>query len=592
MLLVRYALKQWPVLGSILALTLTATLVAVLQPWPVKILVDNGLKHETVPQWLASFISLGNAQEIIIAAALASIVLFAISSAIDAALNWAWSVAGCRMANGLAVDMFHNIQRRQLSIHNLSNIGDLLNRITGDSWCVQEVTASLVISPIKNVFALITLGLAGWRLNPQLGMLSLLLAPVLAFSSWFFGRKMKARARQVREAQSHLSSFIQQTLTTIPLVQAFGREDLNRKRFEYLAGDAVDHSRRRAVLESAFGMTNGLLTTIGVAVVLLAGGRQVLSGSLTLGGLLVFLAYMRNLQAASEALLGVYGTMKPVEASIDRVMEILCAKDGISERPCAPPLPDFTPAGRIVRFENVSFGYEPGRLVLSNISLTARPGEIVALVGATGAGKSTLASLIPRFTDVCEGSVVIDGIDVRNVQLESLRSEISVVLQEPFILPLTIAENIAYAKTGVQREQIIAAARAANAHEFIEGLPNGYDTVVGQRGATLSGGEKQRLAIARAILRDTPIFIFDEPTSAVDALTEESLVKTIERLKPGKTIFVIAHRLSTIRRADKIIVLEGGRIVETGTHDQLLQSQGAYSRYSLMHRRRAEGIVA
>ena len=589
-------------LAVILALTLTATGVGVLQPWPVKILIDNGLRHEPVPAWLRPILvplnPTGGAGGLILAAALASICLFAVNGAIDAALNWCWSVAGCRLANGISVDMFHKLQRRRLPIHNRSNIGDLLSRISGDSWCIQEVTASLVISPIKNTLALIALGSAGWQLNPQISLLSLLLAPLLAFSSWFFGRRMKARARVVREAQSRLSNFVQQTLASIPLVQAFGREDLNRRRFEDLAGDAIDWSQRRAVVDSLFGMTNGLITTAGIAIVLLVGGRHVLSGTLSLGGLLVFLAYMRNLQTASEGLLGAYGTLKPVEASIDRVAEILFAEDGIQERPDAKPLDErassgaLSNGGRIVRFDNVSFGYEPGRPVLSKISLTARPGEMIALVGETGAGKSTLVSLIPRFLDAWEGSVTIDGIDVRDLQLLSVRSQVSLVLQEPFILPLTIAENIAYAAGEVTREQIVAAARAANAHEFVERLPNGYDTTVGQRGATLSGGEKQRLSIARAILRDSPIVILDEPTSAVDAVTEASLVETIERLKATKTVFVIAHRLSTIRRADRIIVLERGRIVEIGTHDELLKADGLYSRFSTSYVRPAEGVVA
>jgi len=352
----------------------------------------------------------------------------------------------------------------------------------------------------------------------------------------------------------------------------------------------VGWSQRRAVIDSLFGMSNGLITTAGVAAVLLVGGQQVLTGALTLGGLLIFLAYMRNLQTASEGLLGAYGALKPVEASIERVTEILWADDAIPERPDAIALPPASGVGRTVCFDNVTFGYEPGRAVLGGVSLTAQAGELIALVGETGAGKSTLASLIPRFLDPWEGSVTIDGIDIRDVQLASVRSQIALVPQEPFILPLTIAENIAYAQEA-HLDQIVAAARLANAHEFIERLPQGYDTIVGQRGATLSGGEKQRLAIARAILRNSPILILDEPTSAVDAVTEASLVETIIRLKAQKTIFVIAHRLSTIRQADKIIVLDRGRIVEIGRHEELLRAGGLYRRFSTSYLDRSEEVV-
>jgi ATP-binding cassette subfamily B protein/subfamily B ATP-binding cassette protein MsbA len=329
-----------------------------------------------------------------------------------------------------------------------------------------------------------------------------------------------------------------------------------------------------------------------LALVLLLGGRQVIAGTLTVGGLLVFLTYMRNLQSASEGLLSTYGTLKPTEASIDRVMEILTASDDVPERADAFCLPPRSSGGRTLQFHEVTFGYEANRPTLREISLTAQEGEMIALVGETGAGKSTLVSLIPRFLDPWKGSVTIDGFDVRDMRLSDVRSQVGLVLQDPFILQRTIAENIGYAHAKATREEIVSAARKANAHEFIERLPQGYDTVVGQRGATLSVGEKQRLSIARAILRDSPILIFDEPTSALDAVTEVSLVETIARLKLTKIIFVIAHRLSTIRQADKIVVLEQGGIVETGTHDELMKSDGLYRRFSTTHSKLSMEVVA
>ena len=364
------------------------------------------------------------------------------------------------------------------------------------------------------------------------------------------------------------------------MIQAFGTEDRNTRQFQSLAADAVTVSQRGTLLGSTFGLVNGLTTTVATAIVLYAGAHRVLTGALSVGSLLVFLAYMRSLQGALNSLLTTYGSLKSVEASIDRVMEIFDADDGVRDVPGAKPLPELLRGERgHVRLENITFGYEPGRPVLKAVTLEARPGETVALVGPSGAGKSTLVSLILRFFDPWEGRVMVDGMNVRDVRLASLRANVALVLQEPFLLPLTAAENIAYGRPEASRDEIVAAAVAANADEFIRRLPEGYDTVIGERGATLSGGEKQRLAIARALLKDASILILDEPTSALDAETETSLLEALERLMAGRTTFIIAHRLSTIRNADRIVVLEDGQVVEAGSHQQLIAAQGHYQRF-------------
>jgi ATP-binding cassette subfamily B protein/subfamily B ATP-binding cassette protein MsbA len=299
------------------------------------------------------------------------------------------------------------------------------------------------------------------------------------------------------------------------------------------------------------------------------------------------------MQQASEGLLQMFGSLKPVEAGLGRVLEVLDAKERVHDSPHAKVLASGSGEKVVVRFERVTFGYKMDRPVLRGIDLEARSGEVIALVGATGAGKSTLASLIPRFFDPWSGRITLNGIDIRAIRLACLRERVSLVLQEPFLQPLTIAENIAYGRPHASRGEIVAAAEAANADEFIRRLPQGYDTEIGERGATLSGGQRQRIAIARALLKSAPVLILDEPTSALDARTESLILNALYTLMSGRTTFIIAHRLSTVRRADRILVLDQGAIAESGTHDELLARGGSYHRlHSLQFRQATERISA
>ncbi len=582
--LIRYVLRQWPALLLILALTLAFSVVTALQPWPLKILVDYALGQAPLPAALRSVLSTFSDQPtplmLIVAAALAGLGLFVLNSALDVALTWAWTAAGQRMVYDLAADLFHRLQRLSQLFHHQRTVGDSLSRLTDDTWCVYTLTGSILVTPLQQIITLATIGVVAWRLDAQLALLSLLVGPALGVSALLFGQHLKQRARLNREAQSRLMSFVQQTLTAMPVVQAFGTQSRNRQQFERLAEDATTISQRNALINTSFGVVNGFFTTCGAAIILYFGSQRVLDKALSVGSLLVFLAYLRTLHSAAQALLGTYGSLKSVEVSMDRVLEILDIDEPVRDAPEARSLPETRgqSASRSVEFENVSFGYETGQPALQNISLEAKPGEIIALVGATGAGKSTLVSLIPRFFDPWEGRVLLDGTDVRELKISSVRAQVGLVLQEPFLLPLTVAENIAYGRPGAGRDEVETAARIANAHEFIERLPDGYDTVVGERGAGFSGGERQRLSIARALLKDAPILILDEPTSALDAHTEALLIEALERLMQGRTTFIIAHRLSTVRRAHRIIVLAQGRVVESGTHDELIAAGGLYHR--------------
>ena len=403
--LLPYASPQWPGLLFIGAFTAAGSLVVVLQPWPLKLLVDGALGQTPVPEALRALFAAVSLQPtppvLIVAAALASLGLFALNSLIDVALTRGWSIVGQRMVHDLAIDLFRHLQRLPLRFHQTHPVGDSLSRLTTDTWCVYKLTDGILISPAQNILTLIVTGAVAWRLHAELALLAFVTAPLMVAATFFFGKRIKQRTHLGRQAQSQLMSFVHQTLSVIPIVQAFGTEDRNWKRYQNLAADAVTISQRGTLLMSYYGLVTGLITVAGTGAIIYAGGRQVLLGKLSLGSFLVFIAYLRVLQETAESLITLYASLKPVEASIDRVLEILDAPlDDIRDGEKTQALPITTiNSGRIVRLENVTFGYEPGRPVLQDVTLTAKPGESIALVGATGAGKSTLVSLIPRFYD-------------------------------------------------------------------------------------------------------------------------------------------------------------------------------------------------
>ncbi len=577
-ILFRYAARQRRLFVTISALTVAAALLAAAQPWPLAIVVDQLLQKLPRPAAMeAAFQWLGfdpSPSGLLLAATLGGLALFVLNSVLEMGLTTAWTLAGRRMVYHLAGDLFSRMQRRSLLYHTRNPVGDIMSRITGDCWCVNQMVDALLFSPAH---ALLTIGMmvalmAG--MDAGLTLLTLAVAPLMVGASFLVGKPLQMAAKLKREIESRIQGHIQQTLTGIPVVQAFVQEDRERARFKQFADAAIRAQQRSTLLGSFNSLGTGLITTLGTALVLWFGARRVLAGELTLGNLLVFIVYLTSLQAQMKILAHTQTAFRTINASVNRVMDELLALPELPEKPGAAALPA---AQGHVQLEHVVFGYETDRPVLKNISLEAKPGETIALVGETGAGKSSLVSLIPRFFDPWNGRILVDGRDVRDLRIESLRRQIAVVLQEPFLFPITAFSNIAYGRPEATRQEVEAAARAANAHPFIEALPEGYETVIGERGATLSGGERQRLSIARAFLKNAPILILDEPTSALDAETEVRLLEALERLMAGRTTIIIAHRLSTVRRADCILVLKDGQIVERGNHQQLLALGKVYA---------------
>ena len=582
--------SEWRFLLLILVLALASSFSAALQPLPLKVVADYALGASAAPSWARALIEGAgldvSARSLIVLAAVMSLALTALGVVLSNGLTLLWESAGQRMVFALTVRTFDHLQRLSLGFHHVQPVGDSMSRLMTDTWAVYTGANTAFITPITRGVTIATIGIAAWSLDAELATVMLLTVPVLVASAGLIGRVINRQSYRARAARSRVSAFAQQTLAALPLVKAFGTEAQNRRRFVRLAEEAASAAERQVLVNRFFSITNGMTLTIATAVILYVGSVRVIDGALTLGTLLVFVAYVRTLDQQLRGVLNLYGQFRAAEAGLDRVLELLSQE-------ITPPEPtdpvDFPwevtrgraagVAGSTASLKRVTFGYEPGRPVLRDVNIEVAAGESVALVGRTGSGKTTLVSLIARLYDPWEGTVEVDGIDVRRVRHEQLRRRIAVVSQSALLLPLSVAENIAYARPDATRQEVRRAAVAANADEFIRALPDGYDTVVGERGADLSGGQRQRLAIARALLKDAPLLILDEPTSSLDRETEQTLLEAMDRLQRDRTTIVIAHRLGTVRGADRIVVLENGEVAEEGSHEALLAADGIYAHF-------------
>jgi ATP-binding cassette, subfamily B, bacterial len=581
----RYPLGRAPALGAVAIAMFAQIAIDLIAPWPMKLLVDSVLNRQPIPAPVAGlFNAIGGVPargDLLMWIVGATIGLFLLGWLIRLGAALANVGFAQRMDFDVAADLFDRLQRLSLRFHRRRATGDLIRRVTADAGCVSIIVKDAAMPTLVAGAGLVTMFSIMWQLDAGLTLIALGVMPFMAMTLKRLAKPMLERGYEQQEAEGRLYAAVEQTLSGIAAVQAFNREDLEDRRFGAATSEVLAATLVATRVQLQFKVLTGFATAAGSAAVMWLGALRVVDHGISLGTILVFLAYLATLYGYLETFAFAPSTVQSALGSLRRVQEILQTDSDVADRADAIPLAQVRGD---VALERVTFGYETGRPVLSEVSLVARPGETIAIVGATGAGKSTLVSLVARFFDPWSGRVLVDGLDLRDVRLADLRRQVALVLQEPFLFPITIAENIAYGRPDASRDEIEQTARAANAHEFISRLPEGYDTLVGERGATLSGGERQRLSIARALLKDAPILILDEPTSALDAGTEGLLLEALGRLIAGRTTLIIAHRLSTIRHADRIVVLERGRVVEGGSHAELLAIGGHYARlYGVKH---------
>ena len=542
------------------------------KPWPLKFLIDDVLGAGTPGARPDASVGL-------VAAIAGTIVGIAfLQGLFGFAKEFFLSVTSQRVAFGLRRELFRHLQRLPLRFHDRQRTGDLITRVTNDVTKVQElVTDKLLVdgatSMLQFTGVLAVMAVVDWRL----ALVAVAWAPLVILTSAHFRRRIREQEQHVRRSEGEMASLAQETISSIRVVKAFGREGHQAELFEEGSGEMLEASVNSARLEARYSWAMTLLTAVGLAALVFVGTFRVLAGGLSAGTLVVFVQYMRDLQGPLNTLSRLWAKLAKVMVRAERILEVLNERPDVEDRPGARRAPRLR--GRL-RFDAVTFGYERERPVLRGVHLEAEPGEVVALVGPTGAGKSTVAALLLRLYDPDAGAVLVDGRDVRDYTLESYLDQTAVVLQESVLFRTTIRENIAYGRPDASEPEIREAARLAYCDEFVNRLPHGLDTVVGERGGTLSGGQRQRIAIARALVRDAPILVLDEPTTGLDAQSERIVLQALERLMERRTTVMIAHKLSTVRRAQRIYVIDDGRVIESGTHEELAARGARYAQLS------------
>jgi ATP-binding cassette, subfamily B, bacterial len=581
--------------GRALALGLLAAVgegvANLLEPWPLKIVLDNVVRSHDSHGWLFRLVvsAAGENRIAILKFALGAVVLIAVLDAICSyAEKYLTTSVGQWVTHDLRRTLYSHIQRLSLAYHDRKQTGDLISRVTSDLDAIQSFIASGLLASVINGITLV--GMLGVMLymNWRFTLIALSVAPPLFIIVFSYTRRIKKASRAVRKKEGEIVSIIQEVLTSMRVVKAFAREDYEQRRLEEESLESVEIALHARSLKAKLAPLVQVIVAVGTCLVLWFGARMVMDNALSMGALVVFILYLGKMYKPMQELSKMTDTYSKAAVGYERIQEILETDGQLKDLPGAKRAPRLK--GEI-GFDHVEFSYTPGTPVLKDIDFKIAPGQLAALVGPTGAGKTSIISLLARFYDPDAGVVEIDSTDIRRFRQKSLRSQISFVLQDTLLFHAPIWQNIAYGKPEASREEVLKAAITANAHEFIEKLPEGYNTVVGERGETLSGGQRQRIAIARAIIRDTPILILDEPSSDLDAASEKMVFEALDRLMKGKTSIVIAHRLSTIRRADIIFVVQEGRIVDRGKHEELLESCSLYAQlHKIQFRKETDSV--
>jgi len=567
--LARLAPYRWPFVFAVLQVLAIGAL-ELAKPWPLKLVVDSVLGGQAPGLGLDGL----GAMALLAVACAALVAVYGLLGVLSVTSNYATIGLGQRMVNDFRSELYAHLQRLSLRFHARRDAGDLFYRLTSDTFAIQALTMNAFFPVLSSTVMLVGMLVVMLRLDWLLTVVALGVVPVLLLAIFAMSRRIVTLATDARIKESALWGMAQRTIHAIRVIQAFTTEEDEHRRFVSTSGASLAAYLRLYTVQTAYSAVVNVLIAVGTAAVLWVGATHVLQHELTVGQVLIFTTYLASLYAPINTLTQSYGLIQGARVGAERVFELL---------ETAPDLPDGTrdlaraEVRGAVTFEDVEFRYEAGRPVLRGVSFHAPPGSLVALVGATGAGKTTLVSLLPRFYDASAGRVLLDGVDVREFRLRPLRRQVGMVLQPPLVFPSTLRENIAYGSPDATPEQIGRAASLAQLDEFLARLPDGLETVVGEGGATLSAGEQLRITIARALLRDAPLLILDEPTSALDVVTEARVMRGLEELTAGRTTFVIAHRLSTVRRADVILVLAEGRIAEQGSFAELMARGGLFA---------------
>jgi len=577
----------------VFAAMLVETLMSLAGPWPLKVILDNVAAGRPLPAWLASFQGVGldtpGKMRLALLAGIATVII----AAVGALASYLDSYMSETVAQGVAHDLrmrtYHHLQRLSLSYYDKHRVSESLSTLTTDIETIQDFASSGTLSILVDVLTVVGMLVLMFWLNWEFAMIATAITPFLLLFVSRFKKSVKSATRQVRKNQAEIVAVEMHGLESQRVVEAFGTQDLEEERLRKISQETVQSALSARKIKSSLSPVVSVAVAACTAIVLWRGASLVLTGAMTIGVLTVFLSYLSRFFKPVQDLAKMTNTIAQTAVAGDRVQAILKTDEIIPERTNA--LAPGVLRGEIV-FDRAAFRYEDDAPVLTNVNFRVEPGQFVGVVGPTGSGKSTVISMIPRFYDPVRGKVLIDGVDVRDYQLQGLRRNFGFVLQDTVLFRGSVAENIAYGRPDATAAQIMQAATMANADEFICRMPHGFETMVGDRGMTLSGGQRQRIGIARALIRNAPVLILDEPTAALDVESEQRVMEALQRLMQGRTVIMIAHRLSTLRDADKLVVLKDGVVAEEGTHEQLLALEGVYAG---MHRaqedsRRAETV--